>query len=306
MIQLAHPALLLLGGLLLLPFLVRPQRAWHYSSLGLLRGSQPSSRATQLTWGSTIIALSLLLIALARPQGRLSQLIQVQESRDIVLTLDLSLSMDGSIPAEAGKKVLSKLDVVQQAALEFVRRRQHDRLGLLIFGDETFGAWPLSTEISMLQQRLQHIQTLLPLNMRGTHVAKALEKSVDYLQAHGQAHTKIILLMTDGLDRLTAETVARLTQRLKHHQITLYVLGLNLPEASNILPLVRQTRGEYFDITDAAELDQALSAIDRLEASHVTWIQHTARRELYPFFVLPALLVLFVGTVLQSLWVVKV
>jgi Ca-activated chloride channel family protein len=306
MIRLAQPALLLLGGLLLLPLLVRPQRAWHYSSLRLLHGGQPSSLPTRLTWGSTIIALSLLLIALARPQGSLRQLTQVQERRDIVLTLDLSLSMDGSIAAAAGQKFLPKLDLVQQAALEFVRRRQHDRLGLLVFGDETFGAWPLSTDSSTLQQRLQHLKTLLPLNMRGTHVAKALEKSVDYLQAHGQARTKIVLLMTDGLDRLTSETVARLVQRFKHRQITLYVLGLNLPEASNIMPLVRQTQGEYFDITDAAELDKALSAVDRLEASRVTWIQQTARRELYPFFVLPALLVLFVGTVLQSLWVIQV
>jgi Ca-activated chloride channel homolog len=306
MIQLAHPMLLLPGGLLLLLLLVRPQQAWHYSSLHLLYGGQPSSLATRLCWGSTVVVLSLLLIALARPQGGLTQLTQVQERRDIILTLDLSLSMDGSIAAATEQKFMSKLDLVQQAALGFVRRRQHDRLGLLIFGDETFGVWPLSTDSTTLQQRLLHLKTLLPLALRGTHVAKALEKSVDYLQAHGQARTKIVLLMTDGLDRLTAETVARLVQRLKHHQITLYVLGLNLPEASNILPLVRQTQGEYFDITDAAGLDQALGAIDHLETSRVTWTQHTARRELYAFFALPALLVLCVGTVLQSLWVVKV
>ena len=156
MIQLAHPALLLLGGLLVLPFLVRPQRAWHYSSLRLLHGGQPSGLATRLTWGSTVVALSLLLIALARPQGGLTQLKQAQEMRDVVLTLDLSLSMEGPIATEAGQKLVSKLDQVQQAALEFVRRRQHDRLGLLVFGDETFGVWPLSTDSSTLQQRLQH------------------------------------------------------------------------------------------------------------------------------------------------------
>ena len=306
MIGLAYPTLLLLGVLLLLPLLVRRQRAWHYSSLLLLHGARPSGLATRLTWGITIAALSLLLIALARPQGGMAQSQQIQEVRDIVLTLDLSLSMDTPIASASGQKYTTRLDVVQQATLEFVRRRQHDRLALLVFGDETFGAWPLSTDSTTLQYRLQHLRTLLPAPMRGTHVAKALGQSLDYLQIHGQARTKMVLLMTDGLDLLTPETQARLAQRFEQQRVTLYVLGLDLPATSNIMQFIRQAGAHYFNITKVEELDNAIRDIERLETSYVTVTQPTTRQELYPYFAMPAILLLFVATVLHSTWVVEV
>jgi Ca-activated chloride channel family protein len=302
MIHLAHPALLLLGGLLLLPLLVRRQRAWHYSSLHLLHGGQPCSLVTRLLWGLTVTALLLLLIALARPQGGLAQSRQVREVRDIVLTLDLSLSMDAGIASETGKRYASKLDLVQQAAMEFVQRRQQDRLGLLVFGDQTFGVWPLSTDQAILQRRLQRLSTLLPTDLRGTHVAKALEKSLEYLHAHGQARTRVVVLMTDGLDMLTPDAAARLVQRLNQHRITVYMLGINLPENSPFVQFIRRANTQYFNITKAEELDNAMHAIDRLETSYVTETQATARQELYPFFAVPGLLGLFVATVWQAVW----
>jgi Ca-activated chloride channel family protein len=231
---------------------------------------------------------------------------QVQEVRDIVLTLDLSLSMDTPIASASGQKYTTRLDVVQQATLEFVRWRQHDRLALLVFGDEPFGAWPLSTDSTTLQSRLQHLKTLLPAPMRGTHVAKALEQALDYLQFHGQARTKVVLLMTDGLDMLTPETQARLARRFEQQQVTLYVLGLDLPATSNIMQFIQQAGAQYFNIARVEELGNAIRHIDRLETSYITVIQPTARQELYPYFAMPALLLLFIATVLHSTWAVEV
>jgi Ca-activated chloride channel family protein len=259
----------------------------------------------RLLRGVTVTALLLLLIALARPQGGLGQRQKVWEVRDIVLTLDLSLSMDGTIASEPGKTYVSKLALVQQAALEFAQQRQHDRLGLLVFGDETFGAWPLSTDRRNLQRRLQSLKSLLPANLRGTHVAKALEKSLDYLQAHGQARTRVIVLMTDGLDQLATETAERLVQRLNSQHITLYVLGINLPDSSNLVQLTRQAHTQYFNITKAAEMASAMHAIDRLETSYITEIQPTARQELYLYFAVPGLLCLLLSTIVPALWMVE-
>src|SRR4029453_11369659 len=94
--------------------------------------------------------------------------------------------------------LVQKLELIQRASAEFIQRRQHDRVGILVFGDDTFGLWPLSTDKAILQRRLQNLRTILPAELRGTHVARALEKSLDYLISHGQARSKVVILLTDG------------------------------------------------------------------------------------------------------------
>ena len=305
MIQLAHPTLLLLGGLLLIPVLLRPRRTWHYSSLLLLQGGQRSHPAARLTTWVTGVALCLLLTALARPQGGAAHTQQVREVRDIVLTLDLSLSMEGNIASTRGNVKEDKIDLVQQAAREFVHRRQHDRLGLLVFGDDAFGVWPLSTDSTTLQQRLQHLKTLLPSELRGTDVAKALLRSLDHFQACGQSNTQLLLLFTDGMDTLDPAVEEHIEQRLQQQQVTLYVLGLDLENESPIMQLVHRSQGRYFNITKAEELNHALQAIDRLETSQVTTHHVTDYQDWYALFALPGLLLFVVSTVCRSIWVVE-
>ena len=306
MIQLAHPTLLLLGALLLIPVLLRPRRAWHYSSLLLLQGGQQSHPAARLTTWMTGIALCLLLTALARPQGGPVHTQQVREVRDIVLTLDLSLSMEGDIASTRGDGKERKIDLVQQAALAFVHRHQLDRLGLLVFGDDAFGAWPLSTDSTTLQQRLQDLKTLLPSALRGTDVAKALLRSLEHFQALGQSNTQLLLLFTDGLDTLDPAVEEHIAQRLRQQQVTLYALGIDLENESPIMQLVHRSQGRYFNITQAEELNHALQAIDRLEASQVTTRHATDYQDWYARFALPGLLLLVVSTVCKSIWVVEV
>lgn len=306
MIRLDDPLWLLLGGVLLLPVWLRPRRAWSYSSLHLLHGAQSSSFALRLLAAITCGALALLLIALARPQWQDAHAQQVLETRDIVLTLDLSYSMDTSLPDAAGEKRLRKLDLVRDAALEFLQRRQHDRLALIVFGDEAFGVWPLSTDRNMLQHRLQRLETLLPKTLRGTQIAKGLEKSLDHLQELGQAHSQIVILFTDGLDTFDDDTMQRLVWRLRQRQVMLYLLGIDLREEASIVKLTHRVKGRYFNINKAEALDQAIRDIDRLERSRVRQLQESNRKELYPFFALPGLVLLLVSSALKSTWVVDV
>lgn len=306
MIHLAHPLLLLVGGLLLLPQLVQPRRTWHYSSLYLLQGGQRSHPVALLTTGVTCMAIILLLLALARPQWSITHTEQVREVRDIVLTLDVSLSMNGFIPSTTKQQMVQKLEVIQQAALEFVRRRQHDRLGLLVFGDDAFGAWPLSTDKTTLEHRLQHLETILPAELRGTHVAKAFIKSLDYLQEYGQADTKVLLLLTDGLDTMEPATEEQIARHLRQSQVTLYVLGIELQEDSSLMQFTRRVQGHYVNVNNVEELNRALRDIDRLEASKVTVMQHTEAKELYPFFVVPGLVFLTASIALKSTWALEV
>jgi Ca-activated chloride channel family protein len=307
MIRLVHPALLTLGLFFVLPLLFRHRRAWDYSSLRLLPPWQHRSLAVWCTTGLTVAAVLLLLLALARPQKTTTLPPRAIVARDIVLTLDLSLSMEGYIPKNSEPiPGLRKLALAQQAAQDFVKRHPEDRLGLIVFGDEAFGAWPLSLDSTTLQRRLAQVDTLLPAQLRGTHVEKALVKSLDHLQVLGQAATRIIVLLTDGIDAIPQARVEHILQRLRRENVTLYVLGIQIKDDSSIATLARRAQGRYFAVDQAEAMETACTEIEHLEKSRVMVTQGTTSEELYAFFAVPGLVLLLASTVCKSVWVVAV
>jgi hypothetical protein len=117
--------------LLCLPYFLRPHRAWQYSSLYLLPAKSRLDVVLIVTFGLSVAGLGLLLVGLARPQKLIPPSQPLVQARDIVLTLDLSLSMEGYIPTrQVGRYPQRKLDLVQRAATEFVQRHHSDRLAL--------------------------------------------------------------------------------------------------------------------------------------------------------------------------------
>jgi Ca-activated chloride channel family protein len=307
MIHLAHPMLLMVGLLFLMPYLVRRRRAWHYSSLLLFSTRHQTGFRVLLTLGMMIGALTLLLIALARPQRSLAHTHREALARDIILVLDLSLSMEGHIQMHhEGHRTQRKLDVMQQTALAFVKRHQHDRLGLIVFGDDAFGAWPLSMDSTTLQKRLERLDDLLPADLRGTHVEKALLQSLDHMQELAQSQSKIIVMLTDGLDAISPQVQARLVRRLHKQGIKLYVLGVQLPENSSIMHLTHQAQGRYYAIDRADAMEKAFREIDYQEPSRIQIQREMRYQELYPFFVLPGLMLWLLSTVCRSFLVFDV
>jgi Ca-activated chloride channel homolog len=307
MINLAHPAWLAVGLVLCLPYLLRPQRAWQYSSLRLLPTTHSTGLLALATGGMTVIALTLLLLALSRPQQPVPHSNQPLPARDILLTLDLSLSMEGHMPmAQHGVRHERKLDLVQRTAIDFVQRHASDRLGLIVFGDEAFGVWPLSTDSTTLLRRLQHLDTLLPAQLRGTHVERALLKALEHMQELGQSTSKIILLLTDGLDTIEPSKVEHILQRLERDKISLYVLGIQINDSSSVARLAQRARGGYYAIDEVEEMARALHEIEQLEKTHVSVPQGIEVEEVYRYFAFPGLLLLLLSTFCKSLWVLEV
>ncbi|MCZ6874388.1 MAG: VWA domain-containing protein [bacterium] len=306
MIRLAHPALLAIGVLLILPYLIRTRRVWLYPSSHLLPSRRGVGFGVILTTSMTIVAFILLLIALARPQRSEAITHRVAVARDIILVLDLSLSMEGHLTTTAvavGNERQSKLVIIQEAALTFVQRHPNDRLGLIVFGDEAFGAWPLSTDHATLNRRLHNLDSLLPTALRGTHLSKALVKSLDHLDALAQSRHKLIVLLTDGLDTIQEEVQEQLRDRFHKHGIHFYVLGIQLPSDASLVQFTDRAEGRYYDIDKADQLEQALLDVERLEPSEMQIQQETNYQELFPFFGLPGLVLLLGSMIGKSIWI---
>jgi Ca-activated chloride channel family protein len=303
MYSLAQPGFLALGAVLLLPNLIRYGRVWQYSNARLLRNAGRRDILSTCLSGVTWLALGLLLIGLAKPLKGLEHVKEQLKARDVLLTLDLSLSMEGFLDWNGKDMPPTKLELIRDAALEFVRQHEHDRLGLIVFGDDAFGVWPLSMDRQILSRRLEQLDSLLPPALRGTHVAKAVDRSLDHFDEMEQSDSKILMLLTDGLDSIAPEVADQLVRRLEQHRIKLYVLGMQLSESTSIVTLARRGEGGYYNINNAEELAQALRDIDEQEASSITINRATESQDLYPYFVFPGLVLLVISSVVRSTWV---
>ena len=270
-----------------------------------------------------LLAISALIMALARPQKRNDQQQTVGEGIDIVLCMDVSGSM-------GSRDILpSRMEVAKEVAEQFVRSRPVDRIGLVIFSGESFTQCPVTTDRNTLIRQIQTLESRRFLK-DGTVIGEGLATAVGRL-TESKASSKVIILLTDGkedapdtrlIDPLTALEIA------KAHQVKVYAIGMGAT-ASNIVEITGnaaqhrrnpamdfideellrkiadETGGRYFRARDKEALENIYRQIDQLERSKVQLTSYKRFRELFLPFMLAALAFLFIETVLRFTWLKK-
>ena len=247
-----------------------------------------------------LVALSLLILALARPQTSTRKQDVTIEGIDIVLAMDIS----GSMLAEDFKP--NRLEASKKVASEFVGGRPNDRMGLVVFSGETFTQCPLTTDHAILTDLFDDIKSGMIED--GTAIGDGLATAVNRLK-ESQAISKVIILLTDGennmgsIDPLSAGEIAKV------FGIRVYTIGVGTigtapypvqtpfgtryqnMEVRIDEPLLRQiasmTGAKYFRATDNQKLSEIYQEIDRLEKSK---IDVTEFRKKYEEFLVFALL----------------
>jgi Ca-activated chloride channel homolog len=258
-----------------------------------------------------LLALACLLLALARPQIRNSQTRNKGEGIDIVLAMDVSGSM------LAPDFVPNRLEAARTVALDFIRSRPVDRIGLVIFSGESYTLSPLTTNHEVILQQIQGLRS--GMLQDGTLIGEGLAKAVERLSSVGGAKSKVVILLTDGkeeapdtriIDPLTA------LQITKVKGVKVYTVGMagdpsllpNAPPgftASNNLDdallqrIAKETGGVYFRARDRQDLGIIYSQIDKLEKSSFERITKTKVEEQFMYLLLAALLFLFLEVILR-------
>lgn len=254
-----------------------------------------------------LLAISCLIVAMARPQTRNDEELKTGEGIDIMLCIDVS----GSMMAQDLQP--NRLEAAKQVAATFVDQRPTDRIGVVIFAGESFTLVPLTTDKNILKTQLFNIQ--LGQLEDGTAMGDGLGVSVDRLK-NSPTKSKIIILLTDGvnqgglIDPLTGKDLA------KAHNIRVYSVGVgtegyapvpvpdNMGGAvirqqkvtidENLLRLIAsETGGLYFRARDNESLKNIYNEIDKLEKSRVevtTLKRYTER--FFPFALAAAALLL--------------
>ncbi len=268
-------------------------------------------RALLLLRGAILL---LLLIALARPESVSSEREYQTKGVDIMIALDLS----GSMLAEDFKPE-NRLLVAKQEAIKFIRGRENDRIGLVVFAKKAFTQCPLTLDYDILVKLLGDLQIgLIP---DGTAIGMGLATSVNRLRS-SDAKSKIVLLVTDGennagnIDPVTAAELAK-SFHVKVYTICIgrgglvpfpvndplfgkrYVQANVAIDEFTLKRIADITGGLFFRARDPQSLAQIYEKINSLERTEIKVKEYRSYAPLFHWFVVPAIILLILEAVLS-------
>ena len=260
-----------------------------------------------------ILGIIFLIIALARPQNSKVNETVLNEGLDIILSLDIS----GSMLAQDFKP--NRIEAAKKVASDFILNRPTDRIGLVIFSGESFTQCPLTTDQNVLLEQVKNIRSGLLED--GTAIGMGLATAVERLR-NSKAKTKIIILMTDGvnnsglIDPITALEIA------KAYKIRVYTIGVGsmgsapypvqdqqgnttmqqMPvqiDEALMQKISLETGGQYFRATDNQSLDKVYNNIDKLEKTTIEIQSFKRYAELFFAYAFIGLILLLLAFILK-------
>ncbi|MCI1779370.1 MAG: VWA domain-containing protein [Bacteroidales bacterium] len=248
------------------------------------------------------LAISLIIIAIARPRSS-SRLQKINtEGIDIVLDLDVSTSM------LAMDFKPDRISAAKQIAIDFIAGRPSDRIGVVVFAGESYTQCPLTTDRATLINLIKDISC--GLLQDGTAIGNGLATAVARLK-DSQAKSKVIILLTDGVNNSGEISPDMAAEIAKTYGIRVYTIGIGAegsapypvqtPYGVQIQQMTVQideallkkvadtTGGKYFRATDNTKLMDIYGEIDKMERSRTTVDSFPVYRELFMYFALVAL-----------------
>lgn len=261
------------------------------------------------------LAISLLIVSLARPQTSSSKQNMTIEGIDIVLSLDVS----GSMLARDLKP--DRLEASKEVAAEFIQNRPNDRIGLVIFSGETFTQVPLTTDHSVLRNMFKDIKSGMIED--GTAIGDGLATAVSRLR-DSKAISKVVILLTDGVNNAGSVDPMTAAEIAKVFGIRVYTIGVGsygtapypvqtpfgiqlrdmkveIDEAL-LQNIAKQTDGRYFRATSNQKLEDVYKEIDQLERSKIDVTEFKRKHEeFFPLAILALTLLLLEFLLRQTL-----
>lgn len=240
-----------------------------------------------------ILAFSLLVLILSRPQTTNSWKDTETEGIDIMLAIDVSSSM----LAEDLKP--NRLEAAKDVAAEFINGRANDNIGLTLFAGESFTQCPLTVDHAVLLNFFQTIKCGYVDN--GTAVGMGIANAVSRLK-NSKAKSKVIILLTDGTNNKGEISPLTAAEIAKSFGIRVYAIGvgtngvapyptpngyISAPveiDEATLKQIASSTSGEYFRATSNSKLKEVYQEIDKLEKTKLNVKSYNKRHECYQPF----------------------
>jgi Ca-activated chloride channel homolog len=312
-----HPQLLWLLALLpLLAFLhgrrgAAPALLFSTTSLAATLAGARKVRPGSLLLFIRLAVLTLLILAFARPQqGNTTTEIKAS-GIDIMLAVDVSGSMEAMDFTLAGKPA-NRLEVVKKVVDEFINQRPSDRIGLLAFAGRPYLVSPLTLDHDWLRKRLESLS--VDMVEDGTAIGSAIGSGINHLRDQ-KSKSRLLILLTDGMNNAGSVPPLIAAEAAETLGIKVYTIGAGtrgeapMPvtdpfgrrrlvrakvdiDEDTLTKVAEKTGAVYFRATDSASLAKIYDEINTMETTTKTISKFDQYRELFPFLVGAALLLL--------------
>lgn len=259
-------------------------------------------------------AIIALVTALARPQSALSWQNETTEGIDIMIASDIS----GSMLSEDFKP--NRLEAGKNIAINFIKNRPNDLIGLVVFSGESFTQCPLTIDHDVLINLFHEIKNGMIDD--GTAIGMGLATAVNRLKG-GEAKSKVIILLTDGVNNMGSIPPVTAAEIAKQFGVRVYTVGLGTngkapfpfkDEAGRthyqMIPveidegmlgkIASLTGGKYFRARNNTELSEIYKQIDKLEKVKIAVTRYHKRTEHYLPFAIVALALLSLEILLNN------
>ena len=230
---------------------------------------------------------------------------------DLILCLDLSASMRKGIEEEPGSLYalpgeVSRLDAVKQVALDFVRSRPQDRIGLVVFSANGYLVNPLTTDHDVLTEYIELLDGNTLIGEGLTSVGEGLQVSNElfsFFDVDREREGKAIIVFTDA-EHNYGRKPDRPLEVARQNRTRVYFVGVGIPiemVLGSLTSVVRATGGGHFDAMNAEDLQRVSQQIDRLQRNSVEITEYFRNQALaWPLLIL-ALVLLVVACALRAL-----
>jgi Ca-activated chloride channel family protein len=251
-----------------------------------------------------LLAVALLIIALARPRNvEVSKRTKTTRGIDIVMAIDVSASM------LAKDLKPNRLEALKEVASKFVQKRPNDRIGIVVYAGESFTQTPITSDKAIIQNTIRKIRWGQIDD--GTAIGMGLGSAVNRLK-DSKAKSKVIILLTDGVNNTGFVDPKTATELAKELNIKVYTIGLGT-NGTALFPVAKdlngklifrnapveidedllkyiasETEGKYFRATGNKKLESVYNEINKLEKTEIEEFKYYNYQEKFRPLILAA------------------
>lgn len=220
-----------------------------------------------------------LIIAASRPSW-LGERVDIPISgRDLMMAVDLSGSMQET-DFEINNQTINRLQAIKIIAREFIKKRQGDRIGLILFGEQAYLQTPLTFDLKTVETLL--LESFIGMAGDATSIGDAIGLSIKRLQDKEKS-SRVLILLTDGANTAGEIKPIKAAELAAEQGLKIYTIGIgadyvtrqsffskrrirnNAIDEKTLKSIADKTGGQYYRAKNTAELNKIYQLIDKLE-----------------------------------------